>query len=420
MSDCSNKEWLSIGEAVDFRDSNEDGVSAELKDVSSHQARLRIYSSFQNTYDRIVAVGEVGYLLRETNSSQYRFKVLSVTTSMKMARVEICHETTDPSPPPNPTPTPPPTPTPGGWTLPLYGSTTVFGIKFTNTRMMCDIGEALLRPEGLAERAVIAGAVATFWAVPGIILPGSLIRRSVILGGVYVALKNIDAGCTKATVDIFEATYTEEDHNSIVEEIVKNTENTPNPKTPEEVEPYVTQGEKNIVANGTAQQIQEDVASGKITPEEGEEAYRSAVTDEAHRLMYAENFSLVIPSLVMAGDIDVSGFAPKNEGQIQICAVKKFGGFDFLKKDDVLVTTAPDVNYAFADTITLDEFGCVSVYARIPKEWWDVLGDDLKTTPQTVLVVTPTILLAILAIIVMVLDKKYGFIGIFKKGGRKK
>ena len=62
----------------------------------------------------------------------------------------------------------------------------------------------------------------------------------------------------------------------------------------------------------------------------------------------------------------------------------------------------------------------VEVYGSIPKDWWAILDADIETERHTVLVVTPMILLALLAMLAMVLDKKYNFIGMFKKKRGKK
>ena len=60
------------------------------------------------------------------------------------------------------------------------------------------------------------------------------------------------------------------------------------------------------------------------------------------------------------------------------------------------------------------------MYGLIGKDWWEVLDKDITTDKHTVLVLTPMILLALLAILAMVLDKKYNFIGMFKKKRGKK
>jgi len=49
-----------------------------------------------------------------------------------------------------------------------------------------------------------------------------------------------------------------------------------------------------------------------------------------------------------------------------------------------------------------------------------VLEADAKTAKHTVLVLTPMILLALIAMLAMVLDMKYNFIGIMKKKRGKK
>ena len=122
----------------------------------------------------------------------------------------------------------------------------------------------------------------------------------------------------------------------------------------------------------------------------------------------------------MAGDVDITGTAPQPNQAVKIMVVKKLFGFDWAAKDVELDTVTSGGDYEYYTTITLDEFGLVEVYGSIPKDWWAVLDADITTEKHTVLVVTPMILLALLAMLAMVLDKKYNFIGMFKKKRGKK
>ena len=88
--------------------------------------------------------------------------------------------------------------------------------------------------------------------------------------------------------------------------------------------------------------------------------------------------------------------------------VKKLFGFDWLATDAELATVASDANYAYEATLTLEEFGIIEVYSKIPKDWWLVLDKDVTTTRHTVFVLTWTMLIALVIIAALVYDKASG------------
>jgi hypothetical protein len=157
-----------------------------------------------------------------------------------------------------------------------------------------------------------------------------------------------------------------------------------------------------------------------MTPEAGDSAIKQLVIDETMRLLYLDNFTISIPSIVMAGDIGITGVAPQQNQDVKIMAVKKLFGFDWAASDTELDTVISGSDYEYYTTISLEEFGLVEVYGLIGKDWWAILDADITTEKHTVLVLTPMILLALLAMLAMVLDKKYNFIGMFKKKRGKK
>ena len=300
----------------------------------------------------------------------------------------------------------------GAYTLPLYGSVTVLGHKFTNNRLECELARAIIQPEELAAKTLVVGGAGVIFAVGSLILPGSVATTGVIMGGIYVALKSIDAACTEATVDIFNAAYTEEDHDDVVQTVTDKTDGT---FTPSQIEDATKKAEDKVKKSKEEKQRQEDVKSGKKTPEQAEQEREAQIADEATQILFADNFSLEIPAIVMAGDVNVSGLAPKQSQKIEICAKKRFFGFDWLAADDVLATTTSDSEYKYTAALTLDEFGIIDVYARIPHAWWDVLEKDLTTKTHTVFVVTWEFILFLIIAAALIYDKKTGKLGLLKR-----
>jgi len=151
-------------------------------------------------------------------------------------------------------------------------------------------------------------------------------------------------------------------------------------------------------------------------------------------LPYGEcGLTVVVPTLVLAGEREITGTAPSANTRVEIMAKRKFIGFDFLAADTPISSAVSKPDGTFATTIELEEFGGVEIYAKIRKEWkppeWlarlgmapvDWMAADTTSEKHTVLVLTPMILLALLAMLAMVLDKKYNFIGIMKKKRGKK
>jgi len=119
----------------------------------------------------------------------------------------------------------------------------------------------------------------------------------------------------------------------------------------------------------------------------------------------AEIFSLSIPTFAMAGEVKVSGVAPQPNQDIQIMAMRKFIGFDYLAADKELAKVKSDGEGRYEVILNLDEFGIIEVYARLPKDWWDVLKEDIRTPTHTVFIFTPVMLIALLLIAAMVYDK---------------
>ena len=159
-------------------------------------------------------------------------------------------------------------------------------------------------------------------------------------------------------------------------------------------------------------ELVEKLLDGTITKDEFETWLKQYATDqtkiELDTVYYTDNFSLDIPTFVMAGDIVVSGWAPKQSQDIQIMAVKKYFGFDWMATDQVLTTVTSDADYNYEATLNLDEFGIIEVYSRIPKEWWEVLDKDIKTQKTMCFVLSWTMIFFLIIAVAIVYDKQSG------------
>ena len=299
------------------------------------------------------------------------------------------------------------TPEGDAYELPLYGSVTVFGNTFTNTKLLCATAQAIIRPEGLAAKTLVVGGASVIFAVNAITLPGA-INTAVIMGGIGIKLKAIDDACTKATIEIFNAAYTEEDHKDVVQIVTDDLEGSGFDATPEEVEAATRKAEENVKNSKEEKQRQEDVKNGVKTPEQAGEERKVQIVNETKRILIADNFSLDIPTFVMAGEVNVSGWAPMQNQEIQIMGVKKLFGFDWLASDTELAKVTSDADYKYEATLTLDEFGIIEVYSKIPKEWWEVLDKDITTGRHTVFVLTWMMLVFLIIIAALVYDKASG------------
>lgn len=449
--------WFGVGHAwAHCRGAEEACIVAELRDVFAEEALVKVTPTFQGEAFVRIAPGE----FKEYTEDGWRWRVYcdGVNLSLMIADIRICYEEA-----PIPCSThlttaeceaagcywydgschseAEPTPcishatqaaceaagcywydgschgTPeGGYELPLYGSVSALGHTFTNTKLMCDTAQAVIRPEGLLEKTLVVGGAGVIFAVGSLILPGSVTTTGVIMGGIYVVLKEIDEACTKATVEIFNAAYTEEDHDDVVQTVTGDLiaagftvgTDPDDDFTPAEVDAATRQAEEKVKNSDEERQRQEDVKNGVKTPEAAEVEREAQIADAAMMILIADNFTLNIPTFVMAGEVVVSGWAPMQSQKIQIAATKKFLGFDFLATDDVLATVTSDAEYKYEATLTLDEFGIIEVYGRIPKDWWAILEKDITTDKHTVFVFTWMMLIALVIIAALVYDKASG------------
>lgn len=130
--------------------------------------------------------------------------------------------------------------------------------------------------------------------------------------------------------------------------------------------------------------------------------------------------TLETPDVCMSGDIEVSGTAPAGQS-VQIVVSDARYGIDVLAIDDVLVTVKADSSGKYQATIRISEFGSVRLYARIKRSGWlgiDVLAADIKSSDESIWVLTYPILAAAGLVMLMLYDKISGgkLRTIFKRG----
>ena len=252
------------------------------------------------------------------------------------------------------------------------------------------------------------------------VFPGPIIG-----GAVFIAVKSIASGCASAKLIVADAGLDEGERRDISDEIVDegvvDADGNPIDTTPEEVEAANDQAYKEMIRHPDHDAALQKKVDGLWTAEELKawetEWKKTRTIDIIVENYYADRFSLIVPSIVMAGDVDVTGTAPQANQKLQIKAVKKYWGFDWLAKDPVLAEVTSDADHKYKATINLDEFGVISIYAHIPKGWWGILDADIESERHTVWVLTWTVVIGLVAALALMYDKKMKgkFIGVFKK-----
>ena len=252
-------------------------------------------------------------------------------------------------------------------------------------------------------------------AVAGVLV-GSMPTVGIAVGGLFVAVKMVGTACDTILVEgLAMGGLTPDDQQAnedrAQEEYIYPDGTKP---TPEEVKEADDKAEENIAnwLNDEYVEMVRRLTAGEIT----RVALARWLQEEVYQLKlvtlgaayYVANFSLEIPTFVMAGEVQVSGTAPQPNQDLQIMGVKKLFGFDWLATDTELAKVTSDADYKYKATLTLDEFGIIEVYSRIPKEWWQVLDKDVTTPRHTVFVMTWAMLLFLIIAAALVYDKSSG------------
>lgn len=370
------------------RDGEEACLTIELLSVTSAYAYVGVDPSWRGKEGRAINKGEyIEYLEGDT---VWRVYCDGVSTSQDLASIRICYE--------EPAPEPEPEPEDG---MKVGDTRRVDGSTFKLTKIICTpVQQITAWVDGLS-KPVKLGAFAVF---PGVF----------VAGGIYIGLKAINAACDMAIVeasgggltpsdvvdidDLLEAEYTRPDGTK------------PTPEEIHKVKMKVIDGfdwtDPKFV------EMVEKLLAGTISREEFVEWMKQYTIDNTKtgldKVYYTANFSLNISSVVMAGEVKVSGTAPQPNQELQIMAVKKFFGFDYLASDTELARVTSDADYQYEAILELNEFGIIEVYARIPKDWWSVLTADTTTPKHTVFVLTWSVLVFLIIAAALVYDKSSG------------
>jgi len=331
----------------------------------------------------------------------------------------------------------PPEPVPDGSTrMELNRDVSFLGLGFKLREIDCARGEALVEFVGTGlRRLLILGGVAS--------------RFPVATGVVYMAAVWVNSECTEIAVRGMAAPKDPEqkgadtDSGKTIDEMdVEKFASLEIMLDPDGIEDItieelkkrdidahaITQGDKPPHPDWVTKEqwdalikewdeIMEDLAAGRITIEEAWALWDDAVVAAVVDSFIDENFTLLAPNIVMAGsDLVVSGRTPKKNMRIQIMAVKKYLGYDWLATDKVLKEVTSDDFFQYETTLVFDDFGAVAVYARAPKEWYEFWIEDHDTDKVSVWVLTWTMVIALLLGVGLILEKKYNKLGLFTKG----
>ena len=380
----------------------ESELKCHLLEVSDSLAHLIVFPSWDDYSKVSVARGE--YASFYEGDKEWRINCDGVVTSMGQASIRICYEDV-------------PGPSNG---IQIGETVTVDGHTFQLLDLVCGTNARIVaRVDGVLQSSkmvVVAGSLLAQFPTVGI-----------AVGGMYGAVKTVGGVCSLALEHMARGGLTPQDQEDNENRAAEEHTNPDGTKaTPEEIKAADNEAEKRTATWLNSDYVEKvrQLTAGEIT----QSTFSKWLKDTTYNLklvileeeFYRANFSLSIPSIVMAGDVDITGTAPQPSQAVKIMAVKKLFGFDWAAKDVELDTVTSGGDYEYYTAVSLNEFGLIEVYGMIGKDWWAILDADITTEKHTVLVVTPMILLALLAMLAMVLDKKYNFIGMFKKKRGKK
>ena len=375
--------WGTIGHVwAHCRGLEEACIEAELMGISATTALVKVMPTFGP--ERVEEITEGSYKEYNENGTVWRVHCLGVNMSQMLADIVICYDEEGVEE-----------------GMEVGDTSTVAGITFKLTQIACEpVQQIIVWAEGVSE-TIQLGA----WGI----FPGP-----VIMGGLAVLFKSVNVACDRVIVEAAGGGLTPKDVADVDELIEANYTRPDGTKpTPEEihnVKMRVTDGFDYTDPKFVA--LIEKLLAGEISQEEFDEEQQQHLRDETEieldTVYYTDNFSLEIPTFVMAGEISVSGIAPKANQELQIMGVKKLFGFDYLASDTELAKVTSDAENKYEATLTLDEFGIIEVYSKIPKDWWAVLEKDVTSPKHTVFVLTWMMLIAIVIIAALVYDKASG------------
>lgn len=360
-------------------------VTVELIDMSETQARVNVLPSWRAP-DNDVFIRQGEYAEYTESGHIWRVHCDGVWQSSALASIRICYVGDET--PPEPTPDTPP----------VIGNAEEMAVgdsvlDITLVRLICDKAQAVIE---------YGGAESTI---------GHVMKALIINPFIYVGIWWIDSACTKAYIVRADTTIPPEMKQTVIDEAQEAHPS----KTPDEIDEAYDWAKEQAARDTRWQEFLEQYRTGAITYDQMIAGQLAVLKEYLNIRLSQTDFTLSIPTLIIAGEVNVSGTAPLQNQQLEICASKKMFGFDFLAADDVLATVTSDAEYKYEATLNLDEFGIIEVYSRIPKDWWDILTDDITTSKHTVFVLTWEIIIFLIVAAALVYDKKTGKLGLLKR-----
>lgn len=374
--------WGNIGHTwAHCRGAEEACIEATLIGISGITALVKVEPTFAG--EKFEEILEGSFKEYNENGTTWRVYCDGVNMSQMLASIRICYDSEAPE------------------GMKVGDTKTVAGITFKLTQIACTpFQQIIVWSEGVSE-TIKLGA----WGI----FPGPF-----IMGGLFVLFESVNAACDEiiekaaggglkpedvTEIDtLLEADYTRPDGTK------------PTPEEIHDVKMRVIDGFD--YTDPAFVEMVEKLLAGSISQAEFEAWLKQYTLDktkiELDTVYYTANFSLDIPTFVMAGEVHVTGIAPQPNQDLQIMGVKKLFGFDWLATDAELATVTAGADYAYEAVLTLDEFGIIEVYSMIPKEWWEVLDKDVTSPRHTVFVLTWMMLIALIIIAAIVYDKASG------------
>lgn len=374
--------WNAIGHLwAHCRGLEEACIEVELKGIAATTALVKVNPSFES--EKTVEISEGSFKEYSENGTTWRVYCDGVNMSQMLASIRICYDED------------------AAEGMKVGDTKTVDGTTFKLTSIVCTpIQQITVWAEGVSE-TIKLGAWGLF--------PGP-----VIMGGLFVLFESVNDACDRIIEKAAGGGLKSEDITEI-DELIESDYTRPDgtKPTPEEIHQVKTKViDTYDYTNKKFMEMVEKYLAGTITREELEAWQKQNLKDETEAeldtVYYAANFSLDISTFVMAGEVKVSGTAPQSNQDLQIMGVKKLFGFDWLASDTELAKVTSGADYKYEATLTLDEFGIIEVYSKIPKDWWAVLDKDVTTGKHTVFVLTWTMIIALIIIAALVYDKASG------------
>lgn len=374
--------WFGIGHAwAHCRGAEEACIEATLIGISGTAALVKVEPTFAS--EKVEEIPEGSFKEYNENGTVWRVYCDGVNMSQMLASIRICYDSEAPE------------------GMKVGDTKTVAGITFKLTQIACKpVQQITVWAEGRSE-TIKLGA----WGI----FPGPF-----IMGGLYALFESVNAACDEVIVKASGGGLKPEDVTEI-DELIEAEYTRPDgtKPTPEEIHDVKTRVIDGFdYTDPEFVEMVEKLLAGTISKDEFENWLKQYTKDkteiELDTVYYTDNFSLEIPTFVMAGEVHVTGIAPAANQDLQIMGVKKLFGFDWLATDTELAKVTADADYKYEAVLTLDEFGIIEVYSKIPKEWWELLDKDVTTTRHTVFVLTWMMLIALIIIAALVYDKASG------------